>query len=59
MARVFLLTMSKFRGKRAKNLNKLSDQGLFYAIVTGLSGMVTSLLIKNIKSNVIKMQYDG
>ena len=52
MARVFSSTMSKYKGKRAKNLSKFANKSLIYAILTGLSGVITSVFMKSIRSNV-------
>jgi hypothetical protein len=51
MARVFSLIMNKFKGKRGKSPNKVYNS-VIYAFLTGLSGVLTSVFMKRIRSQV-------
>jgi hypothetical protein len=44
--------MSKSREKRARNPNNLANKSIFYAILTGLNGVLTSVFVKIIQRNV-------
>lgn len=54
MARVFSLTMNKSKGKKERNPSKFMNKSIIYAILTGLTGVLTSVFIKIIRRNVKK-----
>lgn len=52
MARVFSLTMNKYKGKKERNPSNIANKNIIYAIFTGLSGVITSVFMKIIQRNV-------